>query len=168
MKKGRTYPIYRLWIHFNDKEHNVDNSRMFKERLSSGEVLDALRDFIDRNLDAKRTGSDGEYTLREFPGLTQVEIGCKYLRHETWCCNWFNHYTFNTHLTDEELLESFSAYVARHQDEQLKPNESLDEHRERTSSGNYICLMGADDRWRWEVPCRCKDCQKRGVVTIDH
>lgn len=33
--------------------------------------------------------------------------------YDTWCLLWFSHYTYNTHLSDKELLESFRRYVFR-------------------------------------------------------
>jgi len=48
-----------------------------------------------------------------------------------------------------------------------------------------VCLMGADERWRWTAraegisiigcgeetdppPCRCEGCKKHGILRIDH
>lgn len=151
---AKFYPIYRFWLTFTDADHNLDGSKMFKESLTKKTGKQALQEFIDRNLDAARQGAKGQYTLRSL-NLTVVSSGWEFVREDTWCCRWFNHYTFNVHLADPELFRSFEEFVARHRG---KPY----------TADDYICLMGAEDRWRWKDPCRCEHCQERGVVTIDH
>jgi len=84
-----------------------------------------------------------------------VRLDCRFVEYETWCLNWFNHYTYNIHLTDRELLDSFEDFVERKQLQQLE-------------GSNEVALMGADDYWRWEGPCRCDKCQKYGKTYIDH
>lgn len=146
-----TYPIYRFWLKFTDPDHNVEGKIMFKHPLTGQEGDQALQEFIDRNLDAERTHG---YTLRSL-NLPIIGEGWEFVGEDTWLCQWFNHYTFNTHLTDQELLQSFTEFVARHRGKDYK---DLD----------YICLMGAEDRYRWKGPCRCAHCQERGIVMIDH
>lgn len=93
----------------------------------------------------------------------QCEISVKFLRYETWCLEWFNHWTVDDSRSDEEYLASFTRFVMR---------------MERLPEGEY-CLMGAEDRWRWRgttddgkgktnPPCRCEGCKKAGVVRINH
>ena len=81
-----------------------------------------------------------------------IRLDCRYVEHETWCIHWFNHYTFNTHLSDSDLELSFASFV----------------DRKRYRHWNDHALMGAEDSWRWKPPCRCGKCQNRGVVYIDH
>jgi hypothetical protein len=40
---------------------------------------------------------------------------------------------------------------------------------------NGLCLMGAEDHWRWRgeregdpPPCRCEGCKKCGFIRINH
>lgn len=162
----KLYPIYRFWIAFTDRDHNVSSSQMFKKHLNQEKAEQALRKFIESNLDAKRQGQNGEYTMRSLD-LEVVGTGWKFEREATWCCQWFNHYTFNTSLTDEDILQSFEKYVRRHASNQVRTGEGIDEHRDRVGD-DYVCLMGAEDRWRWKGPCRCEHCQKRSIVMIDH
>ena len=161
-----TYPIYRFWLTLSDNSHSVGGDRMFSERLTSEQAEKHLQEFIDINLDEQRDGKDGKYTIRSL-GLDIVGKGWKLIGEETWCCRWFSHYTYNTHLSDDELLASFEAYVERHRVEQLGLYENLEVHKERVGE-NWTCLMGAEDRWRWKGPCRCEHCTARGVVSIDH
>ncbi len=163
--KERSYPIYSFWISFTDSDHNLSNHRMFAEHLSADELDKELQEFIDRGLDQGCIGAEGEYTIRSL-NLGIIGKGWKYQRGDTWCCQWFNHYTFNTHLTDEELLQSFSEYVNRHKGG-LRRHEDAGHYRIRTGN-DYVCLMGAQDHWRWKGICRCEHCQARGIVMIDH
>lgn len=95
------------------------------------------------------------------PHLSEITI--KLERYETWCLEWFCHWTFDDSRSDEEYLASFERFVRR---------------MERLPEGEY-CLMGAEDRWRWKgttddgkgetpPPCRCKHCRKVGVVRVNH
>ena len=81
-----------------------------------------------------------------------VRLECRFVENETWCIHWFNHYTFNTHLSDSELRLSFASFV----------------DRKKFLHGEDHALMGADDSWRWKGPCRCEKCIERGVTYIDH
>lgn len=86
---------------------------------------------------------------------------------ESWCLGWFNHWTFDVGQTDDEALASFEAYVRRYEDIQ-------DRHPGDIPEG-YRCLMGAEDRWRWNgepdrsaAPCRCEHCREQGVIRVNH
>lgn len=92
---------------------------------------------------------------------SDVEIDINFVRYETWCLEWFCHFTFDDGRSDEEYLQSFRYFVNR--------MKRVDDH----------CLMGAEDRWRWKgttddgegetpPPCRCGGCKKAGVVRINH
>lgn len=153
-KGEKAYPIYQFWVRFSDPGHDVVASSMCKKYLRRDEAFQELQEFIDENLDAERTGKDGQYTIRGL-ALETVEAGWKFLREATWCCGWFQHYTYSIHLTDDELLESFEQYVRAHEHKDYQDDE-------------YVCLMGAEDRWRWKDPCRCEHCQERSIVMIDH
>lgn len=81
-----------------------------------------------------------------------IQLECKFVEQEVWCLGWFNHYTYNTHLSDSELKSSFASYI----------------DRQLMEKGEKVCLMGAEDLWRWEGPCRCEHCTKQGITYIDH
>lgn len=100
---------------------------------------------------------------------SRLKVTVRGPRWETWCLSWFSHWTWDNGRSDEEFLASFERYVRRY------------EHMARWDSGRiigdpkYVCLMGAEDRWRWrgstedsKAPCRCEGCTKNGVVRICH
>ena len=94
---------------------------------------------------------------------------------ESWNCTWFGHETFDLGQTDKEVLDSFERYVRRHEDYQGMYLDNPDRLPE-----NPICLMGAEDRWRWygtqdkvtgeqtSAPCRCEACKESGKISISH
>ena len=99
------------------------------------------------------------------PGIPEIDIiGPRY---ETWCILWFSHYTFDDGRSDREFLDSFACYVLRYA--------HLQDYYPRDMPEGYLCLMGAEHRWRWHganhdspAPCRCEHCVKQGVVRIGH
>lgn len=99
----------------------------------------------------------------EVKGLTMKV--CLMARAEWWE-KWFNHFTFDVGQSDEEVLRSFSDYVAWVQ--------GLQEGGRVPSGHPLACLMGAEDRWRWKgadggiAPCRCEGCKKNGLIGINH
>jgi len=165
----KKYPIYEFWVRFkDDKDHNVVGVKMLEEVPCCWEdFLAVFVDWVDANLDGEHHGPGGTYTIRSL-NLEIIDAGWKFLREETWCCGWFQHYTYNTHLSDEELLESFREYVERQRPYICGSDEPYDCYLERVPKDRRVCLMGAEDHWRWKEPCRCEHCRERGVVMIDH
>ena len=100
----------------------------------------------------------------------QPKITIKFLWKETWCIDWFSHWTFDEGQSDSEVMLSFASFVDR--------MESY--NRSRNKEEKEYCLMGAEDSWRWhgtkegdsnertEPPCRCKYCKEQGVIRIGH
>ena len=131
----KDYPIY--YTAFQYKEGGIKNScslyKMYKDDPGISKVRGELFDWLDKK-DVELIG----------------DIVCKYVEHETWCLSWFNHYTYNSFLSDLELRSSFLSFI------------------NRKSRIKDACLMGAEDIWRWKGPCRCNKCKGRGVVYIDH
>lgn len=92
-------------------------------------------------------------------------------KRRSWALGWFNHYTFRSDdLPDRaSVLASFEEYV-----EEVEREFPQDLMISPLPEG-YICLMGAEDRWRWkgetqdhEAPCECEHCVKQGVWRINH
>ena len=113
-----------------------------------------------------------------------VQYEVKLVRHEEWCLTWFSHYTFDIGQSDQEALDSFERYVRRVEHHNRVTPCFVGEGKDRFPVDD-VCLMGAEDRWRWTAraagqsilgcgdetskpPCRCEGCKKRGVLTIDH
>jgi hypothetical protein len=162
--KFQAYPIYKMsfkWTQLDPKTNQrVDNyssfERMFKQELTEVEIDELIvkykSDYSEKYSELDIEFNSGTITFFEY---------------ETWTCGWFCHSSFNYHLSNEDILESFSEYVSRY--------EGLHE-----TDPKYRCLMGADDRWRWTArdpvdhtkesppPCRCNTCIEQGVVRIFH
>jgi hypothetical protein len=109
-----------------------------------------------------------------YEDIQDVELSFEYERNETWICEWFCHCTPDVGQSDEDALKSFQNYVYRIQDlnQKLRCEQDLSYHA--TPKGG-VCLMGAEDRWRWRgendargVPCRCKGCKDSGIIRINH
>ena len=150
----KTYPIYKFHARWNqdDFEGNSNGSNiMYRDEPSPLQLARDLTKWWRQILTRKGMGSDKTPLVEKNPKL--LELGIEFYEYESWCISWFNHYTFNIELTDEEIKRSFHAFVQR---------KLPDHNREK------YCLMGADDTWRWSEPCRCKHCVKLGKVTINH
>ena len=100
----------------------------------------------------------------KYPVVGEVEVTWIRREDESWCLNWFNHWTFDVGQSDHDVLMSFSAYVSRYE---LYQDDLADRP-------DVPCLMGAQDEWRWKgvdgtpAPCRCEGCQSLGRIVINH
>jgi hypothetical protein len=129
------------------------------EHLPEAGVVEArAKEFWDQIKDqVHEADSYGPEGTPKYPNQSDVEIEIGEFKYGTWILDWFSHLTFDLGRSDEELIASFSRYVAAAQREGVE-------------------LMGADDRWRWKgnakqdtpPPCRCEHCVKAGIVRIDH
>ena len=116
------------------------------------------------------------------PKLTRLSVD--FLYYESWCVSWFSHWTFDTGQDDPEALASFHRYVDRVKLYNETHGEWITYRHEGVDTRRWseaICLMGAEDSWRWKAasednpdnpdatpPCRCKHCKKQGVLRIGH
>lgn len=145
-------PAGRIW-------NSSGFSFMSKEKLSDAELTIKATEWWTKFLDNKNN------TINEVDNLI---LNGKFVRYETWVLTWFQHETFDIGQTDNEALNSFEQYVRRHEHLPYKHPEN-------------ICLMGAEDRWRWHgaepngepndhspAPCRCKFCKEQGKIRIGH
>lgn len=183
----KAYPIWSInlsWVQdipkdFNPGERAIADfpagrfrnatgcTKMWKDEVTA-EQVDA-----DAQEWSKKVLSNEKYKTAN---ISDLKIEVKFVRYETWCLDWFSHYTFDIGQTDEGALRSFSNFVSR----MIDLNQ-----REKTFKDGFehepYCLMGAEDRWRWhgrtlsdknneatEPPCRCDGCKKAGVIRIDH
>lgn len=155
LQNEHKYAIYRIEAKWDEHGYNGNRtglSVMYKEDIGieafKKYALEWWEEYI--RLPAKAI-------LHEHPLITRhphnLKLEAKFIEHETWCQGWFSHYTYNTHLSDEELRKSFDDFVCR---------------KERLVQQKEYCLMGAEDYWRWKGPCRCEHCVKLGIVRIDH
>jgi len=143
--------------------------QMYKEETTLEQVQQKARQWWINYIFTKVGYRDKVPLAEKNPELLELKV--EFLEWETWCLSWFSHYTYNAHLSDEALLDSFSRFVHRKEFEDWivsqGPNDPL--YKQAKEEGKYLhCLMGAEDRWRWKGPCRCPDCVKFGITRIDH
>ena len=182
----KAYPIYSVRIEYtedvNDENRkyvnedriqpdgrakaSISNTVMYKEEQDIAFVKQEAKEKMWGNFTKghdRRTLEKGRMPM-DNPKLESIKVSL--LRYETWCLDWFSHWTFDDERSDAEYLQSFADFVNR--------MERIDDY----------CLMGAEDRWRWhgvaddgettdpnkytKPPCRCKGCKEKGIVRIDH
>ena len=159
----------RIW-------NSISTHRMYREDPGLAEVGRwAREEWWPKSRDAERRM--GGRIVDAHPSDERFAV--KLTHHESWCCSWFEHWTFDVGQSDKDALASFDSYVDRHAFYQEWP------HDERTDADlaargvpHRVCLMGAEDRWRWcggpgpddrtTPPCRCEHCKAQGVLRIGH
>src|SRR3990167_6008579 len=117
------YPIYSIeatwvedgkhdpeceWRNHGLPEGRVHNrssfSKMFREEPGLDAVIEFGRNEWWPNYVIADKWSMGPVAARN---PTDIEITAKLVIHESWCCTWFSHYTFDVGQTDAEALDSF-------------------------------------------------------------
>jgi len=143
-------------------EGRIRNCRAFTQMYKEEQDIKMLRHKIENEQVSRYFDVKAEDYRLPIVNPSNIEIDIKFVRYETWCLEWFCHFTFDNGRSDEEYLASFERFVRRMQ--------KLDEKE--------YCLMGAEDRWRWKgisddgkgtpPPCRCSGCKEVGVIRINH
>ena len=177
-KKYAIYNISAKWTHdfvlpeFSKNGDGTSFNIMLKEDPGiSGANQKAMNWWEKRIKEPHRNYPKNEvFPTMEEANVQLLELRAKFVRKETWCGTWFSHYTFNIHLSDDELLVSFASFIDRMMpfEKNLEQWHSPNLDKETKAKLETYCLMGAQDNWRWKGPCRCKDCIAQGVVRIDH
>jgi len=190
VKEHKKWPLYKAIISWIENgEHNPDYPHRNKD-LPKGRIHNSMcptyllreGENIDRIMRDKWNKYRDAHPQKNPSG---VHIETEYLFESAWALRWFSHWTWDVGQTDEEALDSFAEYVAFVQDYN-------NQNRKYTEGGcgyDPICLMGAEDRWRWrgrvngdknaprdednnykqtDPPCHCDVCQAQGMITIDH
>jgi len=160
-----TFPIYRVSLIHSD----VDKTKIFHNKMFRSE--EQAESYFKENEKIYRAQIKGNEDLDEF--LFEYTLSYR----ETWCMEWFSHYTFRDRFTSPgSVLADFEQYVnrvERRQGSQHLSPEVIEDFEER-SGHKWICLMGAEDRFRWSgaedgpAPCSCKHCIDQGVWRINH
>lgn len=170
----KAYPIYLFvvrWTELDASGNRINNStsdRVMYNRAQLNEYVwnDANQWWVI----VKNSRIDKKPEL--------VHLKMEFICYDTWNTTWFSSESFNTHLSDSEVLASFEDYVQRHE------NDHWDILHGNSYDKTLVSLMGADDRWRWRAganpdgsrdetdsipaPCRCVHCTKLGKVRITH
>jgi hypothetical protein len=169
-----SFPIYKFRFHHKTEPEKtiVFLYRMFRDELEAESFRrdgaeDKYWDGMSEEKKEERTRSDYEFEMR-------------YSHHETWCQMWFSHYTFRDRFVDPaDAVADFEEYVFRvTRNQACLPDyvSSEDIQKYEASTGRkYICLMGAEDRWRWRggtedspAPCMCQACVDNNRWVISH
>ena len=109
------YAIYRTVAQWNqanlDHENGTSFSRMYKENPGiSGARQDAINwweEYVRKPYGFRVT--DGP-SLEEI-GYELLSLECRFVEMESWCLDWFSHYTFNIHLSDKELIITLKIHI---------------------------------------------------------
>lgn len=142
----KKFPIYRFWGTWNQTNYENNGtgfSDMYKENPTEEELKNKLEEF--------KKAMEEKQVEKGNPITEWKDVGYKFIEDETWCSGWFGHHTYNQFQDEKETFDSFEEYV----------------DRKRESVEDMDCLMGAEDRWRWNI-CNCNGCKKRGITTINH
>lgn len=151
MKEEKRYPIYSFAAEWDqdDYEHNGTGfTMMYKEKPTDEQLHIELENF--------KTKLENRHLESGHPIIKWHRLEYSYVEDEVWALIWFYHMTYNQFENDSEALESFERFVTRKELQNIK---------EGHDAG--YALMGAEDRWRWEV-CHCDGCKKNGWVAINH
>ena len=162
------FPIYRVrLVHPDPMQTMCFHSRMLRTEADLPQWV-ADNEASMRAAAAEKGKNPGEFAV-------SVTLS----HYDTWACGWFSHYTFRDRFGDPaDVLRDFDDYVDRVQRAQEPYGDGPDSIKayEADTGKPWICLMGAEDRWRWSgeemgdriAPCRCSDCEKAGVWRITH
>lgn len=158
----QAFPIYSFTINWMEGETPKKNGTHFFKMYKEEQTPEILQAVVDTYIT----------TRKEKFIIEEVTSEIKLWQYETWELTWFSHRTYDLGQTDEQARDSFEQYVQRHEGYQREPDYYKVEGR--------LCLMGAEDRYRWksknaigeedyeQVPCRCEHCKKAGYLVIDH
>ena len=163
----------RVWNSMNWYE-------MYREEQDLAELeRKAREDWWPEYIDTAPRHGDGQKRSVKNPGEPVIEVVLAY--REEWCLDWFQHWTFDDGQTDAEVLQSFHEYVYRHEFYQdWSHDDAATEALRQRGIEHRVCLMGAEDRWRWcgtvtgaadertDPPCRCEHCKAQGKIRIGH
>lgn len=150
-------------------KNSTSVQQMYKEETTLEQAQQKARQWWINYIFTKVGYHDKVPLAEKNPELLELRV--EFLEWETWCLTWFSHYTYNVHLSDEELLDSFSRYISRmaYEDSIVSQGPNCWAYQQAKKDGKYLhCLMGAEDKWRWKGPCRCDNCIRFGITRIDH
>lgn len=177
----KKYPIYFIsakWNYIDDKtgeqKHNGTSWTWMEKETLVEEALN-LKAWEMVNNYFEHAEKESKAGVNQY---SDVKVEYKCLGEDSWCLKWFSHYTFDEGQDDTYFQNSFREYVARHEDINNELEHKYGEYESIGKEG-YVCLMGAEDSWRWSsfddngnhsnsYPCRCKHCKKAGIVSINH
>lgn len=158
----KKFPIYHFSLQWNQVDfpkNFVSWHTMFKEKPTEDKLNDILNNEKERRIN--------KHIEEGRPIVEWLDCEWKYVEDESWCLQWFNHYTYNKFETDQEVRKSFDDFIYRKMAQNRANGHGEIEKYDYDNKNPFYCLMGAEDRWRWKI-CRCEHCQKAGKITINH
>ena len=172
----KKYPIYRIQIKWHQA---IEEGKSYPEAwlkdvpdgyFSNSQCSNYVMLKEEDNSHIEGLIKDSIWSIKKKQKGHVINIDSEYSveLYETWCPGWFQHWTFDDGKSDEEFIRSFHDYVDR-----IKIyNQEYGTYLEDNVWCDAICLMGAEDSWRWSgdvgCPCRCEHCKIQGKVRIDH
>lgn len=165
------YPVYRIVVSWLEPGGTLHKKNGKKVQANNGNVLDIMvRDGIA--IDVDNGGLDLEVSdFGQHEALSRAmaywdklritsknkplflhKLEVSFVGFRVWLPGWFHHTSLNIYPSEAEAFESFEKYVG----------ENMIKH-----TRDEICLMGAEDRWRWRY-CGCNECRRRGQTLITH
>lgn len=155
----KEYPIWRItarWDNANYKNNGTSFAEMYRRNFTQATMDKRIKKWFER------------YVAKKYPNenIEPIELKAEYMGTDTWVLMWFAHKTFNTFETVAEAEKSFANYV---DSMKLDPDSDpvYDTSMRIDKNGNKHCLMGAEDRFRWEV-CQKKCCKNKNHTIITH
>jgi len=168
-KKYQIYKTFALWDQVGlDYANSTSLSRMYREETSPEQARQDAMEWWEAFIKLPHGHRKEEGPSLVEIGVDLLKLECWLFEKETWCLHWFNHHTYNIHLSDDELFKSFDEFCYRKRVANMKAGHHNNDWSEHGEKGKYYCLMGAEQRWRWKGPCHCEHCEKAGLTRIDH
>lgn len=153
-----SFPIYRVRWETPGINSVSFHPQMLRTRDQEGEFF------------TKLAKGAKEHALTKNQGHADGRLVWEFWREDTWCLEWFCHKTFRDRFDNPgAVLADFEKYVRRIERE-FPPGLPVSMMGE-----DYVCLMGAEERWRWRgdgrdspAPCECASCELNGWWRINH
>lgn len=166
--KDKEYPVFSVSVSWKmgkptiwDGKENWTNSTGFTWAFRRKFSVETVEKKVREQWWPKYRNSK-KFKEKEQEPVSDLKITVKYLGMHSWWLRWFCHETFNTFETDEEAYESFLRWFGDNNFQfnysdyggyPTTPDFQYDKY------GNRHVLMGAEDKYRWEV-CHCEHCEK--------
>lgn len=154
-KKFSIYSFHLSWDQEDlDYRNGASWTRMYK--------VEPLEFELKNKLCSQLKMHQAKYKVK----FTNIKMIYKRKEKDTWNLTWFSHETYNKFDNDDDILKSFEEFVNRKRGENIKNGHSANDINDN-SDEPYYCLMGAEDRWRWEI-CKCDICKNSDRIIINH
>jgi len=156
MREIKAYPIWNVLATWNQNGYK-NNGVGFNISLREG-FFEADKWWIKYR----------KKQLKDKEPIELLKLEVVYKGEDVWYRTWFAHESLNyfDNVKDafenfEKWLESKGYYVATEREAFWGTGLVMG------NDGEEVCLMGADEKWRWKL-CGCKECKKQQITVIKH